>query len=512
MKTPTDTAENPTQGDRGAAAGIEGRSLPLRVPFPPRSVRAPVALSPETRAELRALARLAAPLALASAGQSLMNVVDAAVVGRAGAVPLAGVGLGSLLFFAISVGGMGVVMGLDPLVSQSLGAGDGARARHCLWQGAWLSLLIGAVLAVPLAVVPAVLGPIGIAPDVAAQASGHLLARIPGLPAFLFFYAARSYLQGSHAPRAVLAAAVLGNVVNLLLDLLLVFGGGGLPAWTGPLRSIPALGAVGSGIATTVATWAQALLVAWAAGQVPAGGTWARRPVPAEMRLAVKVGLPIGLHMLAEVGLFALVGLIAGRLGAVAMAAHQVALSLASFSFNAAVGIGNAGSVRVGWAVGAGDTRGARRAGLSAFGLGATLMASWGLAFLLFPGLFARLMSSDPAVVAATTPLLAVAGLFQVSDGIQAVGAGVLRGAGDTRFTLWANVIGHWALGFPAALGLGLALGWGVTGLWWGLLIGLTAVAIALFVRFRRIAAQDIVPLHARAPSAAPSASSPPPA
>jgi MATE family multidrug resistance protein len=290
----------------------------------------------------------------------------------------------------------------------------------------------------------------------------------------------------------------MANVVNLLLDLLLVFGGATLPAWAGPLRAIPALGAVGSGIATAVATWLQAAFVAWAAGRIPVEGRWVRRPVLREMRLAVDVGAPVGLHMAAEVGLFAMVGILAGRLGAVPMAAHQVAIALASFSFNAAVGIGNAGSVRVGWAVGSGDSPAARRAGMVAFGTGAALMSAWGFAFVLFPGLFARAMSSDPAVVAATTPLLVVAGLFQVSDGIQAVGAGVLRGAGDTRFTLWANLAGHWALGMPAALWLGLVLGWGITGLWWGLLIGLSAVAVALFLRFRRVASREILPIHGR--------------
>ena len=214
--------------------------------------------SSPTRTEVRALVRLAIPLAIANAGQSLMGVVDAAVVGRAGAAQLAGVGLGSLLFFAVSVLGMGTMMGLDPLVSQALGAGDGKRARHFLWQGAWLSLVIGTLLCVPLGFVPLLLGPLGIAPDVASQASGHLLARLPSLPALLFFFAARSYLQGSNAPRAVVLSAVMANVVNLLLDLLLVFGGATLPAWAGPLRAIPALGAVGSGIATAVATWLQA--------------------------------------------------------------------------------------------------------------------------------------------------------------------------------------------------------------------------------------------------------------
>jgi len=450
------------------------------------------------RAEVRALVRLAIPLALANAGQSLMGVVDAAVVGRAGATQLAGVGLGALLFFAFSVLAMGTMMGLDPLVSQAFGAGDAPRARHFLWQGAWMALALGVLLAIPLAFVPLALEPLGIAPDVAAQASGHLLARLPSLPALLFFFAARSYMQGANAPRAVVLSAVLANVVNFGLDVLLVFGGADLPPWTGALRQIPPLGAAGSGIATSVATWLQAAFVAWAAGRIPVAGAFVRRPVWPEMKLATRVGAPIGLHMGAEVGVFALVGFIAGRLGAVPMAAHQVALVLASFSFSAAVGIGNAGSVRVGWAVGSRDTPAARRAGLVAFGTGAALMSAWGLAFLLFPGIFARLMSSDPAIVAVATPLLRVAGVFQVSDGIQAVGAGVLRGAGDTRFTLWANLVGHWALGMPAALGLGLALGWGVTGLWWGLLIGLSAVALALYFRFRRVSSREIVPIERR--------------
>jgi MATE family multidrug resistance protein len=457
-----------------------------------------VGLSLPVRAEVRALVRLAIPLALANAGQSLMSVVDAAVVGRAGAAPLAGVGLGTLLFFAVSVLGMGTMMGLDPLVSQAFGSGDARRARHFLWQGAWMALVIGVLLAIPLGFVPLALGPLGIQPEVAAQASGHLLARLPSLPGLLFFFAARSYVQGAGAPRAVLLSAVLANVVNLALDLVLVFGGADLPGWAGPLHGIPPLGAVGSGIATCVATWLQAAFVAWAAGRIPVEGPVARRPAWPEMRLAARVGAPIGLHMGAEVGLFAMVGLLAGRLGAVPMAAHQVAIVLASFSFNAAVGIGNAGSVRVGWAVGSRDTPAARRSGLVAFGTGAALMSAWGIAFLLLPGVFARAMSNDPAVVAATTPLLRVAGVFQVSDGIQAVGAGVLRGAGDTRFTLVANLVGHWALGMPAALGLGLVLGWGVTGLWWGLLIGLSAVAIALYFRFRLVSSREIVPIHGR--------------
>ena len=461
-----------------------------------RSMPAP---SGTIRAELGALGRLALPLGLAAAAQALMGVVDTAVVGRAGAAALAGTGLGNVLFFAVTVLGMGLMMGLDPLVSQALGARDAARARHLLWQGVWLSGAAGVALAVPLAFAPLLLVPGGIEPGVASQAAGYLWARLPGLPFLLFFFAARSYLQASGGPRTVLASAVLANVANLLLDLLLVFGGSWLGPWAGPLRGVPALGAAGSGIATTLSTLLQAGFLALAVRRRPAGTGFSRRPAPDELARALRVGLPVGLHMGAEVGIFALVGFLAGRLGTAALAAHQVAIAVASFSFNAAVGIGNAGSVRVGWAVGARDTAGARRAGLVAFGAGAGFMALWGAAFLAFPGAFARAMCDDASVIAIATPLFRVAGVFQVADGLQGVGAGVLRGAGDTRFTFAANMLGHWALGLPAALFMGLALGWGVTGLWWGLCAGLVFVAAALFARFRRISSREIAPLHAPA-------------
>ena len=451
-----------------------------------------------TRAELASLARLALPLAAASAGQALMGAVDTAVCGRAGAVVLAATGLGNALFFAVAVFGMGLMMGLDPLVSQAFGAGDRRGARKLLWQGTWLALVAGLALTIPCAVMPLVLRPLGIDAAVAAQAGRFLLVRAPSLPALLFFVAARSYLQGLGATRAVVVATVVANVLNLAFDLLFVFGGAGLPSWAGPLRAVPPMGSAGSALATSLVTAAQAVVLALAVRATGVPGMAARlwRPVRADIVRAARVGVPVGLHMGAEVGVFALVGFLAGRLGRDALAAHQIAISLASLTFTVAVGVGQAGSVRVGWAVGARDTGAARRAGLVAFGAGGGFMALSALAFLAFPSAFARLMSDNPAVIAAAAPLLVVAAVFQVSDGIQAVGAGVLRGAGDTRFTFAANMVGHWLVGFPVAVALGLVGPLGVTGLWWGLCAGLSAVAVALFRRFLRISSRDIAPLR----------------
>lgn len=452
------------------------------------------------RGEIAPLVRLALPLAVAQGGQALLGVVDTAVVGRAGALPLAGTGLGNVLFMALAVFGMGVMHGLDPLVSQALGAGDAVRARRLVWQGVWLACALAAALTLPFALAPAALVPLGIAPDVAREAGRYLLWRLPGLPFFLAFFAGRAYLQALGSARPMVVATVVANVLNVPADLLFVFGGASLPALAGPLRAIPAMGAAGAAMATSLCAVVQLAILARAVTAVPlpGGRRLPRRADRRELAAALRVGVPIGLHMGAEVGIFALVGFLAARLGELPVAAHQLAISLASLSFTVAVGFGNAGSVRVGWAVGARDHEGARRAGLAAFAAGTAFMSLSALAFFLFPGVIARLMTDDPAVVAAAVPLLRVAAIFQLSDGVQAVGAGVLRGAGETRFTFAANVVGHWLLGFPAAVLLGFTFAGGVTGLWWGFVLGLSAVAAALVARFLRISARDIAPLAER--------------
>ena len=431
--------------------------------------------------ELRKLLRLAGPIAITQAGYALMGLVDTAVVGRLGAGPLGAVGLANGLFFAVAVLGLGAMLGLDPLFAQALGARDESRARELIWQGLWLSGLVTLALALPIAALPFLLQPVGIAPDIARDARLFLWLRLPGLWPMLAFAALRSYLQAREHIRPLVVSTVVANGANFGLDLVLVFGKLGLPA----------LGAPGSGLATSLCALLQFLLV------IPAAHPGPRRPPRTiDLRKALVVGIPVGLQMGAEVGVFALVGVLAGRLGAQSLAAHQVAISLASFTFCAAVGVGMAGTVRVGWAVGARDTPAARRAGLTAFLGGAAIMSVAALCFWLLPGTLARMLSDQPDVIAAAAPLLAVCAVFQLSDGIQGVGAGVLRGAGDTRFAFVANLIGHYAIGLPIAILLGLRLGQGVIGLWWGLCAGLTAVAVALLTRFLRLSSREIAPLE----------------
>jgi MATE family multidrug resistance protein len=437
------------------------------------------------RHELRELFRLAAPLAAAQAGTQMMGLVDIAVLGRLGAKELAGAGMANAVFFAVSVFGMGTLLGIDPMVAQAVGAGDRARARHVLWQGIWLALIVTAALTIVLLAGAAAIPLVGASPEVTGHARAFLLVRIASLPPFLMFFAMRAYLQAHHITRPMIVAMVIANILNFVLDLAFVFGFG----------PIPAMGVPGAAFATVFCSVAEVAIVAMAVRKMEIPSHVDHRPERAQIRQALRVGFPIALHMGAEVGVFALVALLAGRLGASQLAAHQLVIGLASFSFTAAVGVAAAGSVRVGNAIGARDSTKTRIAGHAAFVCGLVVMGIAAAAFALVPRPLARIFTNEPAVIAVAIPLLMVAAVFQLSDGIQVVGAGVLRGAADTKYTFYANMVGHWLIGLPIALWLGFSHGYGVVGLWWGLCVGLTVVAVLLFVRFERLSRGAIAPI-----------------
>jgi len=445
--------------------------------------------------EFRELFRLAAPLAAAQAGTNLMGLVDVAVLGHVGARELAGSGLANAVYFACSTMGMGMVMGVDPLISQALGAGDRVRARHLLWQGLWLSLCVAAVLTVVMLAGAALLPDLGPDPELITPARTFLLVRILSLVPHMAFFAFRSYLQSQRNTRPLLTAMIAANVANFLLDLLLVFGGSRLPDWTGPLQNVPAFGVAGAAMATVFCTILQLVIVCRAAFAIQVPEAVSRRWDRPQISRAARIGLPLSLQMGAEVGIFALVAMLASRLGTLHLAAHQTVIGVASFTFTVSLGIAAAGSVRVGLGVGARDPQATRMAGHVTFVAGVLVMGTSGLAFALFPRAIARLVTNQEQVVAAALPLMLVAALFQLSDGVQAVGAGVLRGAGDTKWAFYANLLGHWAIGLPTALILGFAMKLGIVGLWWGLCAGLTVVAVLLFLRFERLSRGAIEPI-----------------
>ena len=466
---------------------MKGRN-PTRIP---RSMRGEV-----IRREVRELVRLAAPLAAAQAGTQLMGLVDVAVLGRLGARELAGAGLANAVFFAFSIFGMGMVFGVDPLIAQAVGAGDRVRARRVLWHGIWLALVTAGVLTVVLALATVLLPRTGAKPELIEPARIYLLIRVISLLPFLLFFVARAYLQAHGLTRPMLVSMIVANVFNLIADIFLVFGGRVLPEWAGPLREFPALGVAGAAIATVLCAFLQLAIVAWAVMKVdvPAEHVDHRWSTPDVVR-AARVGLPVSLQMGAEVGIFALVAVLASRLGTLDLAAHQLVIGLASFTFTVALGVAAAGSVRVGIGIGARDQQATRIAGHVTFLAGGGVMALSALAFALFPRAITRLVTNQESVIAAALPLMIVAAVFQISDGVQAVGAGVLRGAADTKYAFYANLVGHWLVGLPVALVLGFRFDFGIVGLWWGLCAGLTVVAVLLFVRFEKLSRGEIEPV-----------------
>ncbi len=413
----------------------------------------------------------------------MLGLVDTAILGRYDREALGGGGVGNSLVFGISCVGMGIMMGLDALVPQALGAGRRGDARYLLHDGIRLALWVGLVLSLLVAASPLLLPVVGVKSAVAHQAELYVWTRAFGVMAFLLQVTLRSFLQAHGVTRPLIWAVIVGNLINAAGDWLLVFGV--------PSLGVPAMGVVGAALATILVQIVTVIVYAIATRAVLAELPMVARPPRATTKI-LRLGLPIGLQLGAEVGAFAGVAVLAATMSEVAVAGHQVAINLASFTFSISVGIGAAAAVRVGHAVGAGDHRLARRRGVIGLGMGAVVMSIGALAFLVFPAELARLFTDDPIVVEAAVPMLQVAAVFQLSDGAQAIASGALRGAGDTRVPFVANVIGYYVVGLAVALVAAFHLDQGAVGLWWGLSAGLTATAIGLCARFARITSRPI--------------------
>ncbi|MGE3765074.1 MAG: MATE family efflux transporter [Kofleriaceae bacterium] len=428
------------------------------------------------RSEARSLVALAVPLALQQLGFQLMGTVDAAWLGRYDDSALAAAGVGNNLLFAITSIGMGIVMGLDTVIPQALGGGRHADARRALHGGLRLSVLVGLAATLLVIASPVILSIADVDADVARDARPYIYLRSIGIVPFLLSVSLRSYLAARDVTRPLVLAVVLGNAANYFLDWALIFGV--------PSLGIPAMGVIGAAIATVAVQLGIVFVYVAAVRSLDGPGRSAERSTRADLADIVRYGAPVGGQLFAEVGIFGVATVIAAHMGKLPAAAHTVALTLCSFTFSASVGIGAATSVRVGHAVGAKDLALARRRGLIGVGIGLAVMGACAILLVAIPGPIAALLTDSPEVIEAAIPLLMIAALFQLSDGTQAIGAGALRGLGDTRATLVGNIIGHYGIGLGISLALGFGAGMGAPGLWWGLSAGLTVTAAYLLARF----------------------------
>jgi MATE family multidrug resistance protein len=427
---------------------------------------------------LRELLTLALPVVSVQVGLMTMGVADSVMVGRISAAALGGVALGNVYFFAVCVFGMGVLMALDPVVSQAVGARDEPAIARGLQRGIALSLLLSVPASLLLLATGPFLRALGQPAEVVPIAAGYVVREIPSVFPFYAFVVFRQSLQALGRMRAIVVVILLANLLNVGLNWILIFGKLGMPA----------LAANGSAWATTISRWAMlAGIVAFAWPSVrPYLVPWRADSfnLPAIGRM-VALGAPIGVHMQLEFGVFGTVGLLMGRLGTEAVAAHQIALNLASLTFMVPLGVAGAATVLVGRAVGRGEQATARQAAGAALIVGMGFMSLAAAAFLLVPGLFASAYSSDAAVLALAGVLIPIAGVFQVFDGLHVVSSGILRGVADTRYPMAVGLIGFWLLGLPISLLLGFGAGLGPSGLWWGLAAGLAIAALLLVARVR---------------------------
>jgi len=426
------------------------------------------------RAELAPMFRLAWPVATAELGWMAMGLVDTMIVGRVSAEAIGAVGVGSHVFFAVVIFGTGMLLGLDFLVASAVGGGRLHDARVSLVQGVYLSLALAVVLSAILFVLPSYLPAMGVQPEVARQAKGYMDALTWSVLPLLLYATLRRYLQALGYVVPVMVALVSANLINAFGNWVLVFGNLGFPA----------LGATGSGWATSLSRiYLFVFLLAVAAWEERTSGAGLVLPwrfAAGRFVLLVRLGLPAALQMVLEVGVFATATVLAGQLAPVQLAAHQVAISAAAFTFMVPLGISSAAAVRVGHAMGRIDAPGATRAGWTALLLGGAFMTGAALAFIAAPRAIIRIFTNEPDVVSTGVALLGVAAIFQLFDGLQVVATGALRGSGDTRTPMLANLVGHWVLGLPLGYALCFWYGVGVIGLWVGLCVGLTSVALVL--------------------------------
>jgi MATE family multidrug resistance protein len=441
-----------------------------------------IRLGSQSRAsELWALLAIAVPVVLSELGWIAMGVVDTIMVGRLGPESIGAVGIASASYYAPTLFGIGLMLGLDTLVSQAWGRRDFDECHVWLAEGVYLAALYTPISMLLVWLAPVLYRRFGVQAEVAGPAASYLMLLNWGTLPLLLYAAFRRYLQGVHRLRPVTFALVSANLVNWFGNWALIYGHFGLPA----------MGLRGSALSTCVArVYMAAVLIvaAWRHEGARGHSLFVHWPGPQlnRLRALVLLGVPGAAQIVLEVGAFGVATLLAGRLAPAALAAHQIVLNCASTSFMVPLGVSTAAAVSVGHAIGAGDFARARRVGWLAVGVGASFMACAAVVFLCAPELLLHIYTRDSAVVRFGLPLLGLAAGFQIFDGLQTVATGALRGLGETRMPMLINLFGYWLFGLPLGYALCFHFRQGIFGLWIGLSLALVVIACLVLWRWSR--------------------------
>lgn len=442
-------------------------------------MRTPVLRIRPIWAEASAILALGGPLVVNTLVQVAMQVTDTIMAGRLGATELAAIALGGAVMMPVWVFGLGVMMALTPTIAQLFGSGRNADIGAWVRQGLWLALLVSVPAILMLRGASAVFGWFGVDPVVVPHAQGYLDAITWGIPGAFLYLALRFFSEGTSYTRPLMYIAMVALPLNVFGNWVFMYGGLG----------VPPMGAVGCGIATALVMWSMLGMMLWVVLRRRHYRRFAALarvdgPSPVALGELLRLGVPIGVTLFMEGSLFGVAALLMGSLGAQVVAGHQIAINVAAVMFMIPLGLSLAISVRVGQALGRGDPAGARYTGVVGIALCAAIMLC-SAAFILslrhaLPGFYTQ----DAEVIAIASGLLAMAAVFQLSDGIQVATAGVLRGYKDTRATMVLTAIAYWGAGFPLAWWLGIHLGLGPKAIWVGLIAGLSVAAVLLLWRF----------------------------
>ncbi|WP_035348729.1 MATE family efflux transporter [Edaphobacter aggregans] len=439
------------------------------------------------RQQIRNVLLLALPLIAAELGWMAMGIVDTVMIGHMqnAAVNIASAALGQVLYNTLAFGIAGVLLSLDTYLSQSHGAGRFDEANRWLYHGLLLAAILAAALFGIIELAPLAMRRMPINAQVMEGAIRFLHALNWGTPTLFLYFTLRRYLQAFNHVRPIAFALITANLTNVLGNWLLIYG----HSW-GPIH-IPAYGIAGSGLSTSISRAYLALFVVAAVWRVEHQhhyglSSMLRHIETARLKRLTILGAPAGAHIFTEIAIFATVTFLIGTLGPLQLAGHEIALNCASFTFMVPFAISAAAAVRVGQAIGRKAPREAAAAGWTSILLGAGIMATFSLVLALFAHPIARAFTPDPAVIAATVPLLFVAAAFQFFDGLQITATGALRGAGNTHAGLIVHIIGYWIIGLPVGSWLGFRMGYGAVGLWLGLCAGLIVAGVALTTVWHR--------------------------
>ncbi len=425
---------------------------------------------------------LAYPVMLSQMGHILVGIVDSIMVGQIGSTPLAASAFANNAMGIFLMFGIGLSYGITPLVAQADGQNDHPMIIRVLRHGIILCAVAGILLFLLLFGLAQLMPFMGQPADVVTLGKPYFLIISGSLVPLMLFQCFRQFTEGKSITKPTMFITIIANVINVILNYLLIYGKFGFPE----------MGLNGAGWATFISRVIMAIglgYFVWSYSKLrPYREGWELLKAKADLfKPMLKIGVPSGIQFVFEVGAFALAAIMMGWLGTVPLAAHQIAISLVSLSYVMASGISSASTVRVGNQIGLKDAVNLRRVGNTSFIIALIFMACCSVMYISLNKFLPTLYVNEPDVIAIASSMIIIAGCFQLSDGVQVVGLGSLRGMSDVKVPTYITLAAYWGLAIPVSYLLGFTFELGPKGIWYGLLIGLTVAAIALYLRFQKL-------------------------